>query len=120
MSDYNFDKFSQYFNNWQKNLINFTLNRNLVNKEHEKYIKSFQTIDSEIYKGLFTAKEYYNKKLHYYNQKIKNLKQKEIAIKQHLDYVNKENLKALKDDTKEVERMLKALIKSLEKKRLDP
>jgi hypothetical protein len=33
---------------------------------------------------------------------------------------NKENLKALKDDTEEVERMLKALIKSLEKKRLDP
>jgi four helix bundle protein len=37
-----------------------------------------------------------------------------------LNYVNKENLKALKDDTEEVERMLKALIKSLEKKRLDP
>ncbi len=37
-----------------------------------------------------------------------------------LNYVNKENLKALKDDTEEVERMLKALIKSLEKKRLYP
>jgi hypothetical protein len=36
------------------------------------------------------------------------------------NYVNKENLKALKDDTQEVERMLKALIKSLENKRLDP
>ncbi len=32
----------------------------------------------------------------------------------------KENLKALKADTEEVERMLKALIKSLENKRLDP
>jgi len=32
----------------------------------------------------------------------------------------KENLKALKDDTEEVERMLKALIKSLVYKRLDP
>jgi len=35
------------------------------------------------------------------------------------NYVNKEKLKALKDDTQEVERMLKALIKSLENKRLD-
>jgi hypothetical protein len=90
MTDYNFDNFSYYFNNWQKNLLNFTLKRNLVNKELENYIKSFQTIDSEIYKALFTAKEYYNKKLHYYNQKIKKLKQKEIEFKQHLDYVNRE------------------------------
>ena len=37
-----------------------------------------------------------------------------------LNYVNKENLKALKDDTREVERMLKALIKSLENKRMNP
>ncbi len=37
-----------------------------------------------------------------------------------LNYVNKEYLKALKDHTKKVERMLKALIKSLENKRLDP
>jgi len=90
MSDYNFDNFSQYFNKWQKNLINIALKRNLVNKELEKYIKSFQTIDSEIYKALFTAKEYYNKKHHYYNQKIKRLKQKETEFKQLLDYVNRE------------------------------
>ena len=90
MSDYNFDNFSQYFNKWQKNLINIALKRNLVNKELEKYIKSFQTIDSEIYKALFTAKEYYNKKHHYYNQKIKRLKHKETEFKQLLDYVNRE------------------------------
>ena len=34
--------------------------------------------------------------------------------------VNKENLNALKDYTEEVERMLKAQIKSLENKRLNP
>ena len=90
MSDYNFDNFSQYFNKWQKNLINIALKRNLVNLELEKYIKSFQTIDSEIYKALFTAKEYYNKKHRYYNQKIKRLKQKETEFKQLLDYVNRE------------------------------
>jgi len=90
MTDQNFDNFSHYFNKWQKNIINFALKRNLVNKELEKYIKSFQTIDSEIYKALFTAKEYYNKKHRYYNQKIKRLKQKEIEFKQLLDYVNRE------------------------------
>ena len=57
MTGYNFDNFSHYFNKWQKNIINFALERNLVNKELEKYIKSFQTIDSEIYKALFTAKK---------------------------------------------------------------
>jgi four helix bundle protein len=44
----------------------------------------------------------------------------QVLLSGDLNYVNKENLKVLKDDTKEVERMLKALIKSLEKKRLDP
>jgi four helix bundle protein len=44
----------------------------------------------------------------------------QVLLSGDLNYVNKENLKALKDDTEEVERMLKALIKSLENKRLDP
>jgi len=98
MKDNNFDNFSQYFNKWQKNIINFTLKRNLADKELENYIKSFPTIDSEIYKALFTAKEYYNKKNHYYNQKIKRLKHKKIKFKQHLDYANREktNLKDLR------------------------
>jgi len=96
MTDRNFDNFSHYFNKWQKNIINFDLKRNLVNKELEKYIKSFQTIDSEIYKALFTAKEYYNKKHRYYNQKIRRLKQKEIEFKQFLDYVKREK-KSLKE-----------------------
>ncbi len=98
MNDNNFDNFSQYFNNWQKNIINFTLKRNLADKELENYIKSVQTIDSEIYKAFFIAKEYYNKKHRYYNQKIKRLKQKQIEFNQLLDYVNREkkNLTELK------------------------
>ena len=90
MNDHNFDNFSQYFNKWQKNIINLALKRNLVNKELENYLKNIQTIDSEIYKALFTAKEYYSKKHHYYNQKSKRLKQKEIEFKQLLEYVNRE------------------------------
>jgi len=37
-----------------------------------------------------------------------------------INYVNKENLKALKDDTREVERMLKALINSLKNSHVNP
>ena len=44
----------------------------------------------------------------------------QVLLSGDLNYVNKENLQALKDNTKEVERMLKALIKSLENKRLNP
>ena len=44
----------------------------------------------------------------------------QVLLSGDLNYVNKEILKALKDDTQEVERMLKALITSLENKRLDP
>ena len=90
MTEHNFDNFSQLFNKWQKNIINFTLKRNLANKEIEKYIRSIQIIDSEIWKSLFTAKEFYNKKLHNYNQKIKRIKQKENELKELLEYVERE------------------------------
>jgi hypothetical protein len=120
MTDRNFDNFSHYFNKWQKNIINFTLKRNLVNKELEKYIKSFQTIDSEIYKALFSAKEYYNKKHRYYNQKIKRLKQKEIEFKQLLDYVNREKKSLtepkVKDEISTSIRYIKQSIKEIEDK----
>ena len=120
MTDHNFDNFSHYFNKWQRNLINFALKRNLVNKELEKYIKSFQTIDSEIYKALFIAKEYYNKKHRIYNQKIKRLKQKEIEFKQLLDYVNREK-RSLKEPKKKDEistsiRYIKQSIKEIDDK----
>ena len=120
MTNHNFDNFSHYFNKWQKNFINFALKRNLVNKELEKYIKSFQTIDSEIYKALFTAKEYYNKKHRNYNQKIKRLKQKEIEFKQLLDYVNREK-RSLKEPKKKDEistsiRYIKQSIKEIDDK----
>ena len=44
----------------------------------------------------------------------------QLLLSGDLNYVKQENLKALKDGTEEVERMLKALIKSLENKRLNP
>jgi hypothetical protein len=44
----------------------------------------------------------------------------QLLVSGDLNYVNKENLKALKDDTEEAERVFKALIKSLENNRLNP
>ena len=113
MNDTNFDNFSQDFNKWQKNLINLSLKRNLVNKELENYIKNIQTIDSEIFKALFTAKEYYNKKQQYYNQKIKRLKQKEIEFKKLL--TNKEKRKLTKPKvTDEISNSIRYIKQSIE------
>jgi hypothetical protein len=115
MNDHDFDNFSQSFNKWQRNLINLALKRNLVDKELENYIKSFLTIDSEIYKTLFTAKEYYDKKRHYYNQKIKRLKQKEIEFKKILDHINrdKRNL-AVPKVTDEISTSIRNIKQSIE------
>lgn len=91
-----FDSFSQYFHNWQKNIINFSLRRTLANKELENYIKSFRNIDSEIFKSLFEAKEYYNKKRRYYNQKIKKLAKQEFEFTKLLEYAYEESKKVKK------------------------
>jgi four helix bundle protein len=44
----------------------------------------------------------------------------QLLLSGDLNYANQENLKGLKDGIEEVERMLKALIKKLENKRLNP
>ena len=44
----------------------------------------------------------------------------QLLLSGDLNYVNQENLKALKGDTEEVERMLKSLIRSMENKHLNP
>ncbi|MFX0076231.1 MAG: hypothetical protein ACFE96_12365, partial [Candidatus Hermodarchaeota archaeon] len=86
----NFDDFSRYFHNWQKNVINFGLKRNLSSKELENYIMSFPNIDSAIVKSLFAAKEFYAKKRRYYKKKINSLKQKDIEYTKLLEYAYKE------------------------------
>jgi hypothetical protein len=123
MSNHKFDNFSQYFHNWQKNVINFGLKRNLTNKELENYIKSFPNIDSEIVKSLFAAKEYYAKKRSYYKKKIKTLKQKDIEYTKLLEYVYKERKKVsepkIKDETITSINHIKTSIKEIEFKILN-
>ena len=115
MTAHKFDNFSHYFYNWQKNLISFVLKRNLANKELENYVKSFRNIDSEIYKSLFAAKEFYAKKRHYYNQKIKKLKQNEIDFKKLLDYVYRERKNSSEPkDKDEISMLIKRMKESIE------
>lgn len=120
MTDHKFDNFSRYFTNWQKNIINFGLKRNLANKELENYIKSFRNIDSEIVKSLFTAKEFYAKKRRYYKKKIKNLKQKEKEFTKLLEYAYQERKKVsepkIKDEILTSIRHIKASIEEIELK----
>ena len=120
MTDLKFDNFSRYFTNWQKNIINFGLKRNLANKELENYIKSFRNIDSEIVKSLFTAKEYYAKKRSYYKKKIKNLRQKEKEFTKLLEYAYQERKKIsepkIKDEILTSLKHIKASIEEIELK----
>jgi len=115
MTAHKFDNFSHYFYNWQNNIISFVLKRNLAIKELENYVKSFRNIDSEIYKSLFAAKEFYAKKRHYYNQKIKKLKQNEIDFKKLLDYVYRERKKSSEPkDRDEISTSIKHIKESVE------
>jgi len=134
MTTHKFDNFSHYFYNWQKNIISIVLKRNLANKELENYVKSFRNIDSEIYKSLFAAKEFYTKKRHYYNQKIKKLKQNEIDFKKLLNYVYRERknssepkekdeisilIKHIKESIEEIEDKMYYLNNKIEEQTLD-
>jgi len=115
MTAHKFDNFSHYFYNWQKNIISFVLKRNLAIKELENYIKSFRNIDSEIYKSLFAAKEFYAKKRHYYNREIKKLKQNEIDFKKLLDYAYRERKNSSEPkDKDEISTSIKRIKESVE------
>jgi len=120
MTNHKFDNFTQYFHNWQKNVISIALKRNLANKELENYIRSFRNIDSEIYKSLFAAKEFYGKKRHYYKQKINKLKQQEIEFRKLLEYLYKEKEKITepkkKDEISTSIKHIKNTIEELEDK----
>ena len=61
MSSEKYDDFNHLFNKAQKGIKDLVRKRNQLNINIENYINSFQTIEDEIYKTLFDAKEYYNK-----------------------------------------------------------
>lgn len=94
MSREKFNNFSYFYNDVQKEIDNFILSRNQLNKRINKCIDSFQIIEREIYKTLFDAREYFNEKCHYCTKKIKKLRRRALEFEELLDYqiTEKKNL----------------------------
>jgi len=93
MSGEKFDNFSYFYNDIQKELKDIIRKRPQLNKRIKKCIDSFQLIEREIYKTLFDAREYYNKKCHYCTKKIKKLRRRALECEELLDYQIKEKKK---------------------------
>lgn len=85
MTDENFDNFEQFFNGLQKQLKELRHKRSQLNKKIKNYINNFQTIESEIYKSLFDAREFYHKRRNFCNKKIRKLTKEKIEYKQFLE-----------------------------------
>ncbi|MHA1987911.1 MAG: hypothetical protein ACW98D_14845 [Promethearchaeota archaeon] len=85
--DYNFSK---YVNNAQKRVKEFVLEKNQLNSKLKNYILNFQSIDSEIYKSLFNAREFYNEKRYGYNIKLEKLRIKKKEYELLWNRLNKE------------------------------
>jgi hypothetical protein len=73
--DYNFDN---YLNDARKKVKEFVHEREQLNSKLKNYILSFQDFDSEIYKSLFDAREFYTNKRYSYNVKLEKLRRKKI------------------------------------------
>lgn len=91
MTDRDFDKFSLNFDKWKKDLINFGVQKDLLNKHLENIITNFLNFESQIYKSLIEARIFYEEKRQFYNQKIRKLKNKFIEYVNFLDYFIKES-----------------------------
>ena len=85
MSGEKYDNFSHLYNDLQKETKNLIHKENQLNTKIKNYIISFQMIEYEIYKTLFDAREYYNKKRHYCVKKIKKLRRRAIEFEDLLD-----------------------------------
>jgi len=90
MNGKKFDSFDQYFDKWKKNLINYGLQKNLLNKELENFINNLGTFNYEIYKSLFSARVFYINKRDNYNQRIRKLEEKKNEYKEFLEYFKRE------------------------------
>ncbi|MFX1389815.1 MAG: hypothetical protein ACFE9Z_07130 [Promethearchaeota archaeon] len=94
--DYNI---SEYINKAKKEVKEFILERDEFNIKLKNLILSFQSFDSEIYKLLYEAREFYTNKRRKYNNKLTNLKRKKNeyerlrdSIKNQLQVITKPKL----------------------------
>ncbi|MFX1356121.1 MAG: hypothetical protein ACFFA8_02465 [Promethearchaeota archaeon] len=82
----------------QKQIKEFVHKRNQLHNKIKKYINNFQMIENEIYKSLFNAKEYYNKKHSYSIKKIRKLRKKLLESEDLLEFFIKERNRLKKPD----------------------
>jgi len=128
---YNFD---DYLNEAQKEVKEFVLEKEQLNSKLKNYIISFQSFDSEIYKSLYDAREFYYEKRYNYNQQITQLKNKKheherlwIHLTKKLESIQKpkfdENALVLLDYTKKsienIENKIINMNQKLEEQTLD-
>ena len=85
-----FDNFSSLVGIWKKKLINFGLQRDLLDKELENMIVNLLKVESQIFKSLIEARIYSDEQRQSYNYRIEQLKNKSVEDQKFLDYFKTE------------------------------
>ncbi|MFX1242943.1 MAG: hypothetical protein ACFFA7_16980 [Promethearchaeota archaeon] len=76
MSGKNDNNFDKCLSEAQKKVKEFKLEREQLNMKLKNYILSFQSYDSDIYKSLLDARDFYTEKRYKYNLKLEDLRRK--------------------------------------------
>jgi hypothetical protein len=84
--DYNFN---DYLTDAQKKVKEFVQEQEKLNSKLRNYIILFQSIDSEIKKTLYDARQFYSNKRYNYNIKIANLRRKKANYEKRWNFLTK-------------------------------
>ena len=116
MKDRDFDNFSHYFDKWSKDLINFGVQRDLLDKQFESMVNNLLNIESQIYKSLIDARSFFNEKKQFYAKKVKLLKYTLSEYHKFLEYFTAE-VKNIPEPTKpkEIITSIERIMASIEK-----
>ncbi|MFW9895539.1 MAG: hypothetical protein ACFFD7_07030, partial [Candidatus Thorarchaeota archaeon] len=76
----------------QKKLEEFVLEKEVLNSKIKNYLINFQSYDSEIYKTLFNARQFYSERRNQYNLKLTKLKNRRMEY----EHIWKNQMKKLK------------------------
>ncbi|MFW9818957.1 MAG: hypothetical protein ACFFE5_05055 [Candidatus Thorarchaeota archaeon] len=82
--DYNFD---EYISDVQKKVRQFEQEREQLNSKLRNYIILFQSIDSEIKKTIYDAREYYSNKRYDYSIKIAKLRREKVENERRWNFL---------------------------------
>ena len=99
MKDRDFDNFSHYFDKWSKDLINFGVQRDLLDKQFESMVNNLLNLESQIFKSLIDARSFFDEKRQFYAKKVRLLKNTLSEDHKFLEYFTTE-VKHLPEPTK--------------------